>query len=68
MLEELLAAKVLEVRMLHPTTVAQYFVRQIVHVFEGGQPRTPQIKREFRRHATIEPVIGHLKAEHRIRP
>jgi len=58
MLEELLTAKVL----------LQHFVRQIVHVFEDGQPRTPQIKREFRRHATIEPVIGHLKAEHRIRP
>ena len=25
----------------------------------------PQIKREFKRRAAIEPVIGHLKAEHR---
>ena len=27
---------------------------------------TPQIKRELRRRAAIEPVIGHLKAEHRM--
>jgi IS5 family transposase len=33
-----------------------------------GQKRrvTPQIKRELRRRAAIEPVIGHLKAEHRM--
>ncbi len=37
-------------------------------VFTAGQKRrvTPQIKREFRRRAAIEPVIGHLKAEHRM--
>ena len=27
---------------------------------------TPQIKREMRRRAAIESVIGHLKAEHRM--
>jgi IS5 family transposase len=27
---------------------------------------TPQIKRELRRSAAVEPVIGHLKAEHRM--
>jgi len=37
-------------------------------VFTAGQKRrvTPQIKREFRRRAAVEPVIGHLKAEHRM--
>lgn len=28
---------------------------------------TPKIKRELRRRAAVEPVIGHLKAEHRMR-
>ena len=34
----------------------------------AGQKRrvTPQIKREIRRRAAVEPVIGHLKAEHRM--
>jgi hypothetical protein len=34
-------------------------------VYTSGQKRrlTPQIKRELRRRAAIEPVIGHLKAE-----
>jgi len=27
---------------------------------------TPKIKRELRRRSTIEPVIGHLKSEHRM--
>ncbi|MET4037943.1 hypothetical protein ABMB68_009457 [Bradyrhizobium sp. RT4a] len=27
---------------------------------------TPKIKRELRRRAAVEPVIGHLKAEHRM--
>jgi IS5 family transposase len=37
-------------------------------VYTAGQKRrvTPQIKREMRRRAAIEPVIGHLKAEHRM--
>ena len=37
-------------------------------VFTAGQKRrvTPQIKREFKRRAAIEPVIGHLKGEHRM--
>jgi len=34
-------------------------------VFRSGQKRgvTPQIKRELRRRAAIEPVIGHMKAD-----
>jgi IS5 family transposase len=37
-------------------------------VFNAGQKRhvTPQIKRQMRRRAAVEPVIGHLKAEHRM--
>jgi hypothetical protein len=37
-------------------------------VFISGQKRgvTPTIKRELRRRAAVEPVIGHLKAEHRM--
>ncbi|MET4324175.1 IS5 family transposase [Bradyrhizobium sp. RT5a] len=37
-------------------------------VFLSGQKRgvTSQIKRELRRRAAVEPVIGHLKAEHRM--
>lgn len=37
-------------------------------VFISGQKRgvTPKIKREMRRRAAVEPVIGHLKAEHRM--
>ncbi len=37
-------------------------------VFTSGQKRrvTPAIKREMRRRSAIEPVIGHIKAEHRM--
>jgi transposase, IS5 family len=37
-------------------------------VFTSGQKRhmTPNIKRELRRRSAVEPVIGHLKAEHRM--
>ncbi|MGY4601301.1 hypothetical protein ACVWXL_009047 [Bradyrhizobium sp. GM22.5] len=37
-------------------------------VFISGQKRgmTPKTKRELRRRAAVEPVIGHLKAEHRM--
>ena len=37
-------------------------------VFTSGQKRrvTPKIKREMRRRSAIEPVIGHLKSEHRM--
>jgi IS5 family transposase len=37
-------------------------------VFMSGQKRgvTPRIKRELRRRSAVEPVIGHLKAEHRM--
>jgi transposase, IS5 family len=39
-----------------------------LRVFISGQKRgvTPSIKRELRRRAAVEPVIGHLKAEHRM--
>src|SRR6266496_354264 len=37
-------------------------------VYTAGQKRrlTPQIKRELKRRAAIEPVIGHLKEDHRM--
>ena len=37
-------------------------------VFIAGQKlrMTPKIKREMRRRSAVEPVIGHLKAEHRM--
>ena len=37
-------------------------------VFISGQKRgvTPRIKRQLHRRSAIEPVIGHLKAEHRM--
>ena len=37
-------------------------------VYTAGQKRrmTPQIKREMRRRAAVEPVIGHIKNEHRM--
>lgn len=37
-------------------------------VYTSGQKRgvTPAIKRELRRRSAVEPVIGHLKAEHRM--
>jgi IS5 family transposase len=37
-------------------------------IFLSGQKRgvTPNIKRQLRRRSAIEPVIGHLKAEHRM--
>jgi IS5 family transposase len=39
-----------------------------LEVFTSGQKRgvTDQIKRQLRRRAAVEPVIGHLKAEHRM--
>ena len=38
-------------------------------VFTSGQKRrmTPKIKRELRRRSAVEPVIGHLKEDHRMR-
>lgn len=38
-------------------------------VYVAGQKRrvTEQIKREFKRRSAIEPVIGHLKDDHRMR-
>jgi IS5 family transposase len=37
-------------------------------IFISGQKRvvTPAIKRQLRRRSAVEPVIGHLKAEHRM--
>ena len=39
-----------------------------IKVFTSGQKRrmTPKIKREQRRRSAVEPVIGHLKADHRM--
>ena len=39
-----------------------------LRVFTAGQKRgvTPAVKRELRRRAAIEPVIGHLKSDHRM--
>ena len=39
-----------------------------MRVFTAGQKRrmTPAIKRRMRRRSAVEPVIGHLKAEHRM--
>jgi IS5 family transposase len=39
-----------------------------LRVFTSGQKRrmTPKIKREMRRRSAVEPVIGHLKSEHRM--
>ena len=39
-----------------------------LRVFISGQKRgvAPQIKRQLRRRSAVEPVIGHLKAEHRM--
>jgi IS5 family transposase len=39
-----------------------------LRVFTSGQKRrvTPQIKREMRRRSAVEPVIGHLKEDHRM--
>ena len=38
------------------------------HVFRSGQRRgvTPQIKRELKRRAAVEPVIGHMKEDGRL--
>ncbi|TIN52759.1 MAG: IS5/IS1182 family transposase, partial [Mesorhizobium sp.] len=37
-------------------------------VFTAGQKRrvTPAIKRQMRRRSAVEPVIGHIKSEHRM--
>jgi IS5 family transposase len=37
-------------------------------IYTAGQKRrvTPQIERDMKRRAAVEPVIGHLKAEHRM--
>ncbi len=39
-----------------------------LRVFTSGQKRriTPAIKRQMRRRSGVEPVIGHLKSEHRM--
>lgn len=39
-----------------------------MRVYTSGQKRgvTPRIKRELRRCSAVEPVIGHLKADHRM--
>jgi IS5 family transposase len=42
--------------------------RHKLKVYTSGQKRgvTPSVKRDLRRRAAVEPVIGHLKAEHRM--
>ena len=42
--------------------------RHKFRIFTAGQKRrmTPSIKREMRRRAAVEPVIGHIKNEHRM--
>lgn len=39
-----------------------------LRVYTAGQKRrmTPEIKRQMRRRSAIEPVIGHLKTDHRM--
>jgi hypothetical protein len=39
-----------------------------MRVFTAGQKRrvTPAIKRQMRRRSAVEPVIGHIKSEHRM--
>ena len=46
----------------------QCAARHKFSVFISGQKRgvTPKIQRELRRRAAVKPVIGHLKAEHRM--
>ena len=52
---------------------ASVFLKHLVwagcgRVLTAGQKRciTPQIKRDMRRRAAVEPVIGHLKEDHRM--
>jgi IS5 family transposase len=42
--------------------------RHKLKVFTSGQKRglTPSVKRDLRRRAAVEPVIGHLKAQRRM--
>jgi hypothetical protein len=51
MLEELLAAEELEIRVLNPT-VAQHLVGEVVHVFEDCEPRH-QPRRQRRTARTV---------------
>lgn len=39
-----------------------------LRVFTAGEKRcvTPAIKRQMRRRSAVEPVIGHIKSEHRM--
>jgi IS5 family transposase len=43
-------------------------LRHKLKVYTSGQKRgvTPSVKRDLRRRSAVEPVIGHLKAEHRM--
>ena len=56
----------------HPDLPAQIYLPPhsitSFKVYTSGQKRrvTPQIKRELKRRAAIEPVIGHLKEHHRM--
>jgi transposase, IS5 family len=68
-----------DMEALHGNTIARIFADRgyrghnappdyKFRVFISGQKRrvTPQIKRALRRRSAVEPVIGHLKAEHRM--
>ena len=50
------------------TEVGPLLNSQGLSVFTSGQKRgvTDKIKRELRRRSAVEPVIGHLKSDHRM--
>ena len=55
----LLADAAIAATTRHPITSSGLYLRP-------EAPLTPQIKRQLRRRSAIEPVIGHLKSEHRM--
>ena len=74
-----LATVIPDMEALHGNTIARIFADKghrghnappdyKFRVFISGQKRgvTPRIKRALRRRSAVEPVIGHLKCEHRM--
>ncbi len=62
-------ARALQPFSLNPTgTLLRRHLAHFVAAVDTGQKQrvTEQIKRELRRRSAVEPVIGHLKAEHRM--
>ena len=55
-------------RSMSRMTRPRYPLDHKFKVYTAGQKRrvTPQMKREFKRRAAIESVIGHLKEHHRM--